>query len=302
MAACGKLHGRPVAASGHAAEHHERAGLRRSAAVEKSRWPLTGDQLMVRDRAPAISTSSGRSSRGPRVEEIRRDTATPPSRGSCVLTASADAMQRQTRAGSASRACAATVAKGRRAGAPSVRRRVGRPADMHYLMFYDAWADDYAERRMPFRAAHIAYAREGVARGRPRAGRRARELRPIGRRASVFRAARRRSPEAFAAVRSLVVNGVVGKWRVREWTTVVGARWRSHRCPIPSRLAWGRRRPPCVLRHDRLTFARQLSRQAFLQRRGGCRLRRAYAQPAVARAAAQQKPVRLAKDSVTSTT
>ena len=35
---------------------------------------------------------------------------------------------------------------------------------MHYLMFYDV-ADDYAEKRMPFRAAHIAYARKAVARG-----------------------------------------------------------------------------------------------------------------------------------------
>ena len=35
---------------------------------------------------------------------------------------------------------------------------------MHYLLFYDA-SDDYAERRMPFRAAHIAYARQAVARG-----------------------------------------------------------------------------------------------------------------------------------------
>jgi hypothetical protein len=35
---------------------------------------------------------------------------------------------------------------------------------VHYLLFYDV-VDGYAERRMPFRAAHIAYARNAVDRG-----------------------------------------------------------------------------------------------------------------------------------------
>src|SRR6476659_2472476 len=47
---------------------------------------------------------------------------------------------------------------------PPGRRRQEDRLTMHYLMFYDV-ADDYAEKRMPFRAAHIAYARKAVARG-----------------------------------------------------------------------------------------------------------------------------------------
>ncbi len=35
---------------------------------------------------------------------------------------------------------------------------------MHYLLFYDA-VPDYAERRLPYRAAHLAHARAAVERG-----------------------------------------------------------------------------------------------------------------------------------------
>ena len=35
---------------------------------------------------------------------------------------------------------------------------------MHYLLFYDG-GPGYAERRAPFRAAHLAYARAAVERG-----------------------------------------------------------------------------------------------------------------------------------------
>jgi len=35
---------------------------------------------------------------------------------------------------------------------------------MHYLLFYDV-ADNYVERRAPFRAAHLAHAKEALARG-----------------------------------------------------------------------------------------------------------------------------------------
>ena len=35
---------------------------------------------------------------------------------------------------------------------------------MHYLLFYDV-VDGYAERRLAFRAAHLAHARRAVARG-----------------------------------------------------------------------------------------------------------------------------------------
>jgi uncharacterized protein YciI len=98
---------------------------------------------------------------------------------------------------------------------------------MHYLLFYDA-SDDYADRRMPFRAAHIAYARQAVARGDLVLGGALAD--PIDGAVLVFRGSSRAVPEAFAAGDPYVVNGAVKSWRVREWTTVVGALAES---PLP---------------------------------------------------------------------
>jgi uncharacterized protein YciI len=90
---------------------------------------------------------------------------------------------------------------------------------MHYLLFYEA-SDDYAERRAPFRAAHIQYAREAVKRG---------ELvlggglgNPVDGSVLLFRGSSPAAAEAFAKGDPYVTHGVVKGWRVREWTTVVG--------------------------------------------------------------------------------
>ena len=98
---------------------------------------------------------------------------------------------------------------------------------MHYLMFYDV-AADYAEKRMPFRSAHIAYARQAVARGDLVLG--GALASPADGAVLVFRGSSPAVAEAFAAGDPYVVNGVVRKWRVREWTTVVGALAES---PLP---------------------------------------------------------------------
>jgi uncharacterized protein YciI len=98
---------------------------------------------------------------------------------------------------------------------------------MHYLMFYDV-ADDYAEKRMPFRAAHIEYARKAVARGDLVLG--GALASPADGAVLVFRGSTPAVAEAFAAGDPYVVNGLVRKWRVREWTTVVGALAES---PLP---------------------------------------------------------------------
>jgi uncharacterized protein YciI len=98
---------------------------------------------------------------------------------------------------------------------------------MHYLMFYEV-ADDYAEKRMPFRAAHIAYARKAVARGDLVLGGALGS--PADGAVLVFRGSTPAVAEAFAAGDPYVVNGLVRKWRVREWTTVVGALAES---PLP---------------------------------------------------------------------
>jgi uncharacterized protein YciI len=90
---------------------------------------------------------------------------------------------------------------------------------VHYLLMYDV-VDNYLERRAPLRPAHVAYARAAEARG---------ELVLAGALANppdgavfVFVGDSPAAAEAFAAADPYVVNGLVTRWRVREWTTVVG--------------------------------------------------------------------------------
>jgi uncharacterized protein YciI len=90
---------------------------------------------------------------------------------------------------------------------------------MHYLLIYDV-VPDYATKRTPFRAAHLELAWRAAKRG---------ELLLAGALANpadaalfLFRGESPAAAEAFAAADPYVLNGVVVKWRVREWTTVVG--------------------------------------------------------------------------------
>jgi uncharacterized protein YciI len=90
---------------------------------------------------------------------------------------------------------------------------------MHYLLFYEA-GSDYAERRAPFRAAHLEYARKAVDRGELVLG--GALANPIDGAVLLFRGNSPQVAEQFAAGDPYVVNGVVKEWRVREWTTVAG--------------------------------------------------------------------------------
>jgi uncharacterized protein YciI len=88
---------------------------------------------------------------------------------------------------------------------------------MHFILFYDV-VEDYATRRAPLRAEHLTLVKESHARG---------ELVLAGALASpadgavlVFRSAA--AAEAFAHADPYVKHGVVTRWRVREWTTVIG--------------------------------------------------------------------------------
>jgi hypothetical protein len=90
---------------------------------------------------------------------------------------------------------------------------------MHFLLIYDL-ADDYIERRTPLRSEHLALARAAEGRG---------ELILAGALAKppdgavlLFRSDSPEAAEAFAAADPYVRNGLVTRWRVREWTTVVG--------------------------------------------------------------------------------
>jgi hypothetical protein len=90
---------------------------------------------------------------------------------------------------------------------------------LHYLLFYEADAD-YAERRKPFRTAHLEHARAAVARGELVLG--GAFANPIDGAVLLFRGNSPTAAEQFAKNDPYVVNGVVKRWYIREWTTVVG--------------------------------------------------------------------------------
>jgi uncharacterized protein YciI len=90
---------------------------------------------------------------------------------------------------------------------------------VHYLLFYDV-VEGYAVRRAAFRAAHLAHARAAVQRGELVLGGALAD--PVDAAVLLFQGASPAVAERFATADPYVVNGLVTRWRVREWTTVVG--------------------------------------------------------------------------------
>ena len=90
---------------------------------------------------------------------------------------------------------------------------------MHYLLFYEV-VPDYAERRVPFRADHLAHARRAVERGELVLGGAFAD--PVDGAVLLFRGKSPAAAEAFAEADPYVRNGLVTRWRIRTWTTVVG--------------------------------------------------------------------------------
>jgi uncharacterized protein YciI len=90
---------------------------------------------------------------------------------------------------------------------------------LHYLLFYDV-VTDYAERRVPLRAAHLAHAQAAHARGELLLGGALAD--PVDAAVLLFRGDSPAVAEAFAAADPYVTHGLVTGWRVRAWATVVG--------------------------------------------------------------------------------
>jgi uncharacterized protein len=89
----------------------------------------------------------------------------------------------------------------------------------HFLMFYEL-ADDYLARRAQYREIHLKKAWESHARGElVLAGALAD---PVDSAVLLFAADSRAVPEEFAKSDPYVINGIVRRWHVREWTTVAG--------------------------------------------------------------------------------
>ncbi len=89
----------------------------------------------------------------------------------------------------------------------------------HFLLFYDV-ADDYIERRAQFRSAHLEKAWAASAAGTlVLAGALAD---PVDGAVLLFSAPDKAVVEAFASADPYVLNGLVTRRRVREWSTVAG--------------------------------------------------------------------------------
>ncbi|HZV64729.1 MAG TPA: YciI-like protein [Telluria sp.] len=91
---------------------------------------------------------------------------------------------------------------------------------MHYLLCYDL-VPDYLARRDEFRNAHLTLAWAAQERG---------ELLLAGALADpadsailIFEGDSAAAAERFAAADPYVTNGLVARYKVRPWTTVVGA-------------------------------------------------------------------------------
>ena len=90
---------------------------------------------------------------------------------------------------------------------------------MHYLMFYE-FVPDYLERRAQFRVEHLQLAWAANERGELILGGALAD--PADGAVLLFKGDSAAVPERFAAADPYVKNGLVTRWHVRAWTTVVG--------------------------------------------------------------------------------
>ena len=91
---------------------------------------------------------------------------------------------------------------------------------MHYLLFYEV-VPDYAKRRAECRAEHLALARAACERGELVLAGALNE--PVDGGVFLFKGDSPQAAERFARADPVVTRGLVTRWWVREWKTVVGA-------------------------------------------------------------------------------
>ena len=90
---------------------------------------------------------------------------------------------------------------------------------MHYLLFYDV-GPEYLHRRNEFRKEHLTLAWASHTKGELIIGGALAE--PVDRAILLFKGESPAVAERFAEADPYVKNGLVKKWYVRPWTTVVG--------------------------------------------------------------------------------
>lgn len=93
-------------------------------------------------------------------------------------------------------------------------------AKSHFLLFYD-YVPDILEKRGPHRAGHLALAKEAVERGKLMLAGAFAD--PVDGAAFLWTVDDKAPIEAFVAADPYVAAGLVTSWRIRPWTTVVGA-------------------------------------------------------------------------------
>jgi len=89
----------------------------------------------------------------------------------------------------------------------------------HFLLFYD-YVADVLERRPQFRGAHLKHAWAAVERGEILVAGALAD--PVDGAVLMFAGDSSKVAEDFARADPYVVGGLVTRWHVREWTTVVG--------------------------------------------------------------------------------
>jgi uncharacterized protein len=90
---------------------------------------------------------------------------------------------------------------------------------MHYLLFYEV-VSDYAERRGQFRDKHLALGWQASTNGELILGGALAD--PLDGAILLFQGDSPEVAERFAKADPYVTNGLVTRWRVRRWNTVVG--------------------------------------------------------------------------------
>ena len=90
---------------------------------------------------------------------------------------------------------------------------------MHYLLIYET-APDYLERRGNYRNEHLKLAWEAHGRGELILGGAFAD--PADGAVLLFKGDSPAAAERFAASDPYVKNGLITRWRLRKWTTVIG--------------------------------------------------------------------------------
>lgn len=90
---------------------------------------------------------------------------------------------------------------------------------MHYFLWYEL-SPDYMARRGQYRAEHLSLAWKAAERGELVLAGAVNE--PLDTALLLFQGDSPEAAERFAKADPYVKNGLISRWRVRPWTTVVG--------------------------------------------------------------------------------